>query len=135
MAKYAKQSSTGAARRTRTSWLTGFFSSGGFSMMMRKRNDWKNNKRKTAKPTPAAAEHAARADAVDHEPRHRLEQRREQIEERRGEAQGGVRHAQVRLDERKERRHDDLEEMARAVRQSYQGDNDVIALVFHETIL
>src|SRR5690606_4207033 len=71
----------------------------------------------------AREQHRARADAVDDEAGERLAERRQRVEERHGEAERRVRDAQIARDERKERRDDDLEEVARAVRERDEADD------------
>src|SRR3954469_18551476 len=81
-----------------------------------------------------AEQHRARAEAIHHETGQRLEKRRDRIEERHREAKRRIRHAEVFLDQRKQRRHHHLEEMAAAVRERDQRDDPIVVSLFQETI-
>ena len=71
----------------------------------------------------AAAEHAARAVAVDDEAGERLQQARKRVEQRDQESERRVRHAELVLDEREKRREQELVEVAHAVRERDEPDD------------
>ena len=70
-----------------------------------------------------AEQYAARADAVDHDPRGELREPARRVEHAHQEAERRERHVELRLEQRKQRRQRQLEEVRDAMRDPDQADD------------